>query len=138
MSQFSLAYANKIPVEATHNPLISYVNNFEKVPKTIIIKTKKLKIRIDKQANGKYLYQSWGVNSKLTSKPSMIINKGKLIPYDTVGNYYYEFKKGRYVYQVWHYIQPAGSGDPFPPYALIIKDTSGKQISDDPCTVLKN
>lgn len=137
ISQFSLAYANEIPVESIHNPLISYVNNFQKVPKTVIIKTKKLKIKIDKQENGKYLYQSWSVNSKLTSKPSMIINSGNLIlNRSTGGHYYYEFKKGRYVYQIWRYNQ--GAGDPVPPYALIINDTSGNQISNEPCIILKN
>lgn len=137
MAQFSLVYANEIPVKTIgDNPLTSYSGNFQKVPKTVIIKTKKFKVRIDKQPNGKYLYQSWGANSKLTSKPSMIISNGELIPDGTGGNYYYEFKNNGYTYQVWrNYIT---SSDPVPPYSLIVNDTDGNEISNEPANVVKN
>ncbi|MCS3870542.1 hypothetical protein J3D55_003458 [Chryseobacterium ginsenosidimutans] len=76
MAQFSLIQANTI----NENPISKVNYQKEKVPKSVIIKTKKFKIKIDKQPNGKYLYQSWGVNGKVTTKPSMIISDGELIP----------------------------------------------------------
>lgn len=137
MAQFSLAYANEIPAEKANNhPLTSYSGNFQKVPKTVIIKTKKFKIRIDKQPNGKYLYQSWGVNSKLTSKPSMIISNGELIPDGTGGNYYYEFTNNGYTYQVWrNYLTDSASAAP---YTLVVNDTNGNEIANEDGRVVKN
>ena len=135
MVQFSLVSANGIPAETVKNTT-THSGNFQKVPKTVIIKTKKFKIRIDKQPNGKYLYQAWGVNSKLTSKPSMIISNGELIPDGTGGNYYYEFTNNGYTYQVWrNYLTDSASA---PPYTLVINDTNGNEIANEDGRVVKN
>lgn len=134
ITQFSLVYANE-NTTVKETPTTS-TSVFQKVPKTVIIKTKKFKIRIDKQPNGKYLYQSWGANSKLTSKPSMIISNGELIPDGTGGNYYYEFNNNGYSYQVWrNYLTDSAST---PPYTLIVSDTNGDEIANEDGKVVKN
>jgi hypothetical protein len=73
----------------TENPVSKICYQQEKLPKSVIFKTKKFKVRIDKQPNGNYLYQSWPANGKITSKPSMIISDGELIPDGSGGNYYF-------------------------------------------------
>ncbi len=83
LAQFSLVSAKETP-SLPKSTTLSY-NAFQQVPKTVIIKTKKFKIRIDKQPNGRYLYQSWNANAKITAKPSMIISDGELIPDGTGG-----------------------------------------------------
>jgi hypothetical protein len=55
IAQFSLITAN--PVH--ENPVSKENYQQEKIPKSVIIKTKKFKLKIDRQPNGKYLYQSW-------------------------------------------------------------------------------
>lgn len=135
ITQFSLVYANE-NTTVGEKPTTSSSSVFQKVPKTVIIKTKKFKIRIDKQPNGKYLYQSWGANSKLTSKPSMIISNGELIPDGTGGNYYYEFNNNGYTYQVWrNYLTDSAST---PPYTLVVNDTNGNEIANEDGKVVKN
>ncbi|WP_051289341.1 hypothetical protein [Chryseobacterium daeguense] len=108
---------------------------YQKVPKTVIIKTKKFKIRIDQQPNGKYLYQSWAANAKITSKPSMIISDGELIPDGTGGNYYYEFNNKGYNYQIWrNYLTETK----MPPYTLMVSDPNGKTIVNQDGNIVKN
>ncbi|MBL7882214.1 MAG: hypothetical protein JNN23_20445 [Chryseobacterium gambrini] len=97
IAQFLLVQAGAF----NENPVSKISYQQEKVPKSFIIKTKKFKIKIDKQPNGNYLYQSWAANGKVTSKPSMIISEGKLIPDGTGGNYYYKFNNNGYTYQIW-------------------------------------
>ncbi|MDQ1161579.1 hypothetical protein QE422_001947 [Chryseobacterium sp. SORGH_AS 447] len=53
IAQFSLMQANT-KVDETSISKINYQK--EKVPKSVIIKTKKFKIKIDQQPNGNYLY----------------------------------------------------------------------------------
>lgn len=132
VSQFSLAYASEFKNESPK----TVSTTTQKVPKTVIIKTKKFKIRIDKQPNGKYLYQSWGANTKLTAKPSMIISNGELIPDGTGGNYYYNFNNNGYTYQVWrNYLTSSAST---PPYTLIVNDKNGNEIANEYGKVVKN
>jgi len=133
--QFSLVSANEL--KAIH-PHSHFTKNeyFQKVPKTIIIKTKKFKIRIDKQPNGKYLYQSWAANAKITSKPNMIISDGELIPDGTGGNYYYGFINNNYTYQVWrNYLTDSPKKAP---YTLSVNDNTGKTIVNQDGQVVKN
>ncbi|SDQ65433.1 hypothetical protein SAMN05421664_2035 [Chryseobacterium soldanellicola] len=135
IAQFSLVSANDLK---NINP-VSHIRNseyFQKVPKTVIIKTKKFKIRIDKQPNGKYLYQSWAANAKITSKPSMIIPDGELIPDGTGGNYYYEFVNNAFTYQVWrNYLTDSAKKAP---YTLKVDDNTGKTIVNQDGQVVKN
>ncbi|UZT99269.1 hypothetical protein ODZ84_06775 [Chryseobacterium fluminis] len=109
---------------------------FQKAPKTVIIKTKKFKIKLDLQPNGQYLYQSWNANAKVTSKPSMIISNGDLIPDGTGGNYYYEFSNDGYTYQVWrNYLTTSANKAP---YTLVVMDQNGKTIANQDGWVVKN
>ncbi|WP_294236903.1 hypothetical protein [uncultured Chryseobacterium sp.] len=131
IAQFSWMQANTasngIPVSKVH---------YQKVPKSVIIKTKKFKIKIDQQPNGNYLYQSWGVNGKVTSKPNMIISNGELIPDGTGGNYYYEFNNNGYTYQIWrNYLTDSAKKAP---YTLIVTNETGKTIVNQDGYVVKN
>lgn len=119
--------SNEIPVSKVH---------YQKVPKSVIIKTKKFKIKIDQQPNGNYLYQSWGVNGKVTSKPNMIISNGELIPEGTGGNYYYEFNNNGYTYQIWrNYLTDSAKKAP---YTLMVTNETGKTIVNQDGYVVKN
>lgn len=135
IAQVSLINAADLP----ENPTINIKNNsgvYQKVPKTVIIKTQKFKIRIDKQPNGKYLYQSWAAKAKLTSKPNMIISNGELIPDGTGGNYYYEFTNNGYIYQVWrNYLTDSAKKAP---YTLKVDDNTRKTIVNQDGYVVKN
>ena len=135
IAQFSLVSANE---SKAINPDSHFTKSeyFQKVPKTVIIKTKKFKIRIDKQPNGKYLYQSWAANAKITSKPNMIISDGELIPDGTGGNYYYEFINNNYTYQVWRNYLTASPKKA--PYTLLVNDNTGKTIVNQDGQVVKN
>ncbi|WP_294231515.1 hypothetical protein [Chryseobacterium sp. sg2396] len=131
IAQFSWMQANTakngIPVSKVH---------YQKVPKSVIIKTKKFKIKIDQQPNGNYLYQSWGVNGKVTSKPNMIISNGELIPDGTGGNYYYEFNNNGYTYQIWrNYLTDSAKKAP---YTLMVTNETGKTIVNQDGYVVKN
>ena len=108
----------------------------EKIAKSFIIKTKKFKVRIDLQPNGKYLYQSWGANTKITAKPSMIISNGTLIPDGSGGNYFFEFENSGHTYQVWrNYItdNPRKA-----PYTLIVLDRNNNTIVEQDAQIVKS
>lgn len=108
----------------------------ERIPKTVIIKTKKFKIKIDKQPNGNYLYQSWGANTKISAKPSMIISDGDVIPDGSGGNYYFEFNNNGTLYQVWrNYLTNSTKKAP---YTLVVIDSNGKTIVRQDAQVVKN
>lgn len=135
IAQFSLVFANESRVVNIHsNPINS--EYLQKAPKTVIIKTKKFKIKIDLQPNGQYLYQSWNANAKVTSKPSMIISNGDLIPDGSGGNYYYEFSNEGYTYQVWRNYLTASAKKA--PYTLVVIDQNGKTIANQDAMVVKN
>jgi len=133
---FCIAQFSWVTAHPIHESPVSKENyNQEKIPKSVIIKTKKFKIKIDKQPNGKYLYQSWGVNGKVTSKPSMIISNGDLIPDGTGGNYYYEFNNNGYTYQIWrNYLTDSPKKAP---YTLVVTDQNGKNIVNQDGQVVK-
>lgn len=108
----------------------------QKIPKSVLIKTKKFKIKIDQQPDGKYLYQSWPANRKITSKPSMIISGGELFRDGTGGNYYFEFGNEGYTYQVWrNYLTDSVNKAP---YTLNVEDPDGKMILKEDAIVVKN
>lgn len=108
----------------------------QKVPKSVIVKTRKFKIKIDQQPNGNYLYQSWPANGKLSSKPSMIISDGEMIPDGTGGNYYYEFSNNGYTYRIWrNYLTDSAKKAP---YTLTVEDQNGKTVVNQPAYMVKN
>ncbi|NIF06583.1 hypothetical protein F3J23_14130 [Chryseobacterium sp. Tr-659] len=133
--QFSFVNAKELPKnpKTEHSTSIAAL---QKVPKTVIIKTKKFKIRIDKQPNGKYLYQSWNANAKITSKPGMIISDGELIPDGTGGNYYIAFNNEGYSYQIWrNYLTDSAKKAP---YTLVVNDANNNEIVREDGHVVKN
>lgn len=108
----------------------------QKIPKSVIIKTKKFKIKIDQQPDGKYLYQSWPAKGKITSRPSMIISGGELYRDGTGGNYYYEFGNEGYTYQVWrNYLTDSVKKAP---YTLNVENPDGKVVLKEDAMVVKN
>ncbi|KFF00500.1 hypothetical protein IX39_07595 [Chryseobacterium formosense] len=133
IAQFSLISAN----DFTPNPIKDNgTGYFQNVPKSVIIKTKKFKVRIDKQPNGNYLYQSWGANTKITAKPAMIISNGELIPDGSGGNYYFEFNNNGTIYQVWRNYLTASAKKA--PYTLVVIDQNGKTIVNQDAQIVKN
>lgn len=132
ISQFTFAFSAERPSVITTSV---EVQPFQQVPKTVIIKTKKFKIRIDKQPNGKYLYQSWVANAKITSKPNMIISDGELVPDGSGGNYYFRFLNKGFTYEVWrNYLTDSASKAP---YTLSVTDENDKQIVNQDGFVVK-
>lgn len=112
------------------------INPQEKIPKTVIIKTKKFKIRVDKQPNGNYLYQSWGANTRITAKPSMIISDGEVVPDGSGGNYYIEFNNNGTLYQIWrNYLTNSTKKAP---YTLVVIDSNGETLVRQDAQVVKN
>jgi len=131
ITQISLLQATAV----TENPVPKIHYSQEKLPKSVIIKTKKFKIKIDQQPDGKYLYQSWPANGKITSKPSMIISGGELIPDGSGGNYYFEFSNEGYTYQVWrNYLTDSAKKAS---YTLTVEDQNGKTIVSQDGFVVK-
>lgn len=134
LAQFSFVYAKETP-DVPNNKTVSHTA-FQQVPKTVIIKTKKFKIRIDKQPNGNYLYQSWNANAKITAKPSMIISDGEVVPDGSGGNYYFSFNNQGHNYQVWrNYLTNSAKKAP---YTLVVYDTNGNEIVHQDAQVVKN
>lgn len=130
-----LSFANEIHV-ATEIKTEKKEKYQEKIPKTVIIKTKKFKVRIDKQPNGNYLYQSWGANTKITAKPSMIISDGEVIPDGSGGNYYFEFNNNGTLYQVWrNYLTNSSKKAP---YTLMVIDGNGETLVRQDAQIVKN
>ncbi|MGL6128188.1 hypothetical protein [Chryseobacterium artocarpi] len=135
LAQLSFAYAKETPNDLKINTSITNLVN-QQVPKTVIIKTKKFKIRIDKQPNGKYLYQSWNANTKITAKPSMIISDGELIPDGSGGNYYFNFNNEGHNYQIWrNYLTNSAKKAP---YTLVVYDTNDSEIVRQDGVIVKN
>nr|WP_315032554.1 hypothetical protein [uncultured Chryseobacterium sp.] len=135
VAQFSFVDVKEAPNDTKTNTTVSH-STFQKVPKTVIIKTKKFKIRIDKQPNGKYLYQSWNANAKITTKPSMIISDGELIPDGTGGNYYIQFNNDGYTYQIWrNYLTDSATKAP---YTLTVNDKNEQEVVRQDGIVVKN
>ncbi|MDH6254395.1 hypothetical protein M2347_004122 [Chryseobacterium sp. H1D6B] len=136
-TQFSLVSAKELKNEFHLINSEKSINNsvHQKLPKTVTIKTKKFKIKIDLQANGTYRYQSWASNAKSNAKPNLIIYNGELIPDGSGGNYYYEFKNKDYTYQVWrNYLTDSASKAP---YTLVVNDKNGNEVVNEDGQVLK-
>lgn len=132
IAQLSLVQATAF----NENPKSKIAYQQERIPKSVIIKTKKFKIKIDQQPDGKYLYQSWPVNGKISSKPSMIISGGEMIPDGSGGNYYFEFNNKGYTYQIWrNYLTDSVKKAP---YTLTVVDVNGKTIVNQDGIVVKN
>ncbi|WP_196894412.1 hypothetical protein [Aureivirga marina] len=57
----------------------------------LVLETKELRIRIDQMPNGKYRYASWPIHSKMTDKPSVVLENGSKNFDGSGGNHYYLF-----------------------------------------------
>lgn len=135
IAQFSLVAAHDLKKTSNFTD-DNGTEYFQNVPKTVIIKTKKFKVRIDKQPNGNYLYQSWGANTKITAKPSMIISNGELIPDGSGGNYYFEFNNNGTIYQVWrNYLTDSPKKAP---YTLVVVGENGETLVRQDAQIVKN
>lgn len=133
LAQFSFVNASETADRLSPETFLS--TSSQQVPKTVIIKTKKFKIRIDKQPNGKYLYQSWNANASLTTKPSMIISDGELVADGSGGNYYIVFNNEGYTYQVWrNYLTDSAKKAP---YTLTVNDPNDREILSQDGYVVK-
>ncbi len=64
----------------------------------LIMETKKFRVRIDKVKGGDYRYASWSINSDMSQKPDLIIEKGEVKHEGTGGNHSYTFVRGEYTY----------------------------------------
>ncbi|MGH1518010.1 hypothetical protein [Chryseobacterium sp. JK1] len=134
LAQFSFAYAKEVPYVSENNSFRTS-STLQQIPKTVIIKTKKFKIRLDKQPNGKYLYQSWSANANITTKPNMIISDGELVPDGSGGNYYILFNNQGHTYQVWrNYLTDSAKKAP---YTLVVNDPNDHEIVNQDGYVVK-
>ena len=66
----------------------------------LIIETEKFRVRIDEMKNGKYRYASWGMKTKMSEKPDLVLNDGEFAAEGTGGALKYKFVNGNYRYVV--------------------------------------
>jgi hypothetical protein len=64
-----------------------------------ILETTKYRIRIDDLGDWNYRYVSWPLNSKMSDKPEIVLEKGEYVPDGSGGNHSYKFKNADYVYE---------------------------------------
>lgn len=134
LAQLSFASAKDFSTDLKDRSVV-YAANFQELSKPVIIKTKKFKIKITKQANDKYLYQSWKANSSLTAKPDLVIKDGEYTPDGSGGNYHIDFTDKGYTYQVWrNYLTNSAKT---PPYTLVVKDSKDKEIVNQGGQIVK-
>lgn len=133
LAQFSFASAKAVSNNSGNHHAI-YTSFSQGLPKTVIIKTKKFKIKIDEQPNGKYRYQSWKASSSIKAKPDLVIKDGEYTPDGSGGNYYINFKNKGNTYQVWrNYLTDGTKAD----YSLIVNDAKGKEIVNEDGHIVK-
>lgn len=63
--------------------------------------TKKHRIRIDELKNGDFRYTSWKVNASESTKPELVLLKGKRDFLGSGGNHVFTFSNGIYTYKVY-------------------------------------
>lgn len=64
-----------------------------------ILTTSRYMIRIDDLGNGNYRYAAWPLNSKMSDKPEIVLEKGKIIFDGSGGNHRYRFISSEYMYE---------------------------------------
>lgn len=77
-----------------------------------ILETPQYRIRIDNMGEYNYRYTSWPLKSKMSDKPSLVIEKGKWIPEGSGGSYRFEFKNGEFTYDCAILAAPEPGGAP--------------------------
>lgn len=66
-----------------------------------IMETSTYLIRIDELGDSNYRYASWKKNSKMSTKPDLVLTKGQYTPDGSGGNHYYTFKNGDYSFECY-------------------------------------
>ncbi|MDH5180919.1 MAG: hypothetical protein OEZ39_02575 [Gammaproteobacteria bacterium] len=61
--------------------------------------TKKFRVRVDDMGPD-YRYASWSLKKNPTDKPDLVLHKGKYVRDGSGGNHHYDFRSGKYLYQV--------------------------------------
>jgi hypothetical protein len=64
-----------------------------------ILETTKHRIRIDDLGNWNFRYASWPLDSKMSDKPEIVLEKGEKIFDGSGGNLHYNFKNAGYIYE---------------------------------------
>jgi len=64
-----------------------------------VLETSKYRIRIDDLGDWNYRYVAWPLNSKMSDKPKMVLEKGEYVPEGSGGNHSYKFKSSEYIYE---------------------------------------
>jgi hypothetical protein len=85
-------------IQVDKNRVHASIKNFERP--VHVLKTNNYLIRVD-DVGKTYRYASWPLNAKMTKKPDLIIEKGKLEYWGSGGNHTYTFKKGGYTYECY-------------------------------------
>lgn len=98
-----------------------------------VLETAKFRIRIDDMGDGKYRYASWSLHNKMSDKPDMIIENGKIVFEGSGDNHHYEFKKGVYLYQCD--ITVIGEEGSPPAYLTIYKGK--KEVVSQPAVIVE-
>ncbi|WP_214227768.1 hypothetical protein [Pedobacter sp. B4-66] len=89
-----------------------------------ILETPQYRIRIDDMGAYNYRYTSWPLKSKMSDKPSLIIEKGIIIPEGSGGSVRFEFKNGEFTYDCAILVDPEPGGAP----ALLTISKGDKKI----------
>lgn len=87
---------------------------------TLVLETKKFRVRIDELKNGTYRYASWAITSNMSNKPDLILKNGTRVADGSGGNHHYEFNNGKYKYVC--YINHMGNPDSAPADLRVYKN----------------
>jgi hypothetical protein len=119
-------------IESKRNLLHSDLKGFEKPVHTV--ETNKFIVRIDLLENQKYRYASRSKESKLSSKPNLVINNGELTPDGSGGNNHFTFTNREFSYIL--YVNILGT-DETPPFNLEVTKND-KVVLNQPDGLKKN
>lgn len=89
-------------------------------------KTRDYRIRIDRTSKTRYRYAAWPIHRRVSEKPDLLLDNGKLLFDGSGGNHHYDFKKGDYLYRCSVNIIGA---DDMPPGELEVRKNNGVIMS---------
>ncbi len=92
------------------------------------LKTKSYQVRIDNLGSYNYRYTAWSINKDTKEEPDLILKEGQKHYEGSGGNSRYEFKNGKYRYEV--FIIRLGANDS-PPAILNVYEGDKKIVSED-------
>ncbi len=85
-----------------------------------VLRTKNHTIRIDNLGDNKYRYASWKNNKSMNNKPDLILTDGICNVDGSMGNHFYSFENGDYLYQCFIWM----NDDKNPATLMIYKDVT--------------